>query len=82
MLIFLLNAKHISSLFPTMIPMNSLKVYDLQQQPYRINKLGIQDLIYYSEVRFCAAMRAIASTTDQDKLRWMKGALQQETVRA
>ena len=64
-----------------MLPMNSLKVYDLQQQPFRINKLGIQDLIYYSEARFCAAMRAIASTTNQVKLSWMIGALQQETVR-
>ncbi|KAF8814719.1 hypothetical protein BYT27DRAFT_7219635 [Phlegmacium glaucopus] len=41
-------------------PVNLLNIYDLQDSPYRLDSLCIQEILYYCEARFSAALRAIA----------------------
>jgi hypothetical protein len=54
--------------------------YDLVPNPYNDDKLCIQDLIYYCEVRFRAALAALSDEVLDDKIIWMRTALGSELV--
>jgi len=54
--------------------------YDLVQNPYNEDNLRIQDLIYYCEVRFRAALVALSNEEEDEKIIWMRTALGSEVV--
>ena len=41
--------------------LNLLNIYDFQQSPYQPDSLELQKIVYYGEVRLCAALQAIQS---------------------
>jgi hypothetical protein len=54
--------------------------YDVVQNPYNEDKLRIQDVIYYCEARFRAAMVAMSDEEVVDRVKWMRVALGSEVV--
>ena len=56
-----------------------LNAYDLQEDPYKADKINCQQVIDYCEARFRMALQTMASAVDED-LTWMTMTLFRELV--
>ena len=60
-------------------PITLFNAYDLQPDPYQPNKIDVQEVVYYCEARFHAALQALLFATEEDQ-EWMLKILFRELV--
>ena len=59
--------------------LNLFNAYDLQADPYEVDKINCQEVVDYCEARFRVALQAMLAVADDDKI-WMTKTLFRELV--
>jgi len=61
-------------------PIILFNAYDLQLNPYKSNKIDVQEVVDYCEARFRSILKTLLCTTEEDQV-WMLQTLFHELVR-